>query len=119
VIARFVDFRTAGSGTLPEILAKADVIVCTEDSSSMISEAISARLPVVGVAPKAHRFTDEERLYRDFLIRNNWCRVRPIAELTPGNFAQALSEISPLQENPLDALAAKLKERLPELLAKS
>jgi mitochondrial fission protein ELM1 len=119
VIARFVDFRTAGPGSLPEILAKADVIVCTEDSSSMISEAISARLPVVGVAPKAHRFTDEERLYRDFLIRNNWCRVLPIAELTPGNFARALSEISPLQENPLDALAAKLKERLPELFAKS
>ena len=33
----------------------------------------------------------------------------PIAELTPDAFARALSEIEPIQQNPLDALAAKLK----------
>ena len=82
----------------------------------MISEAVCARLPVVGAAPSAHRFTDEEKEYRDFLVRNDWCRVLPIAELTPDTFARALSEIEVLQENPLDALAAKLKERLPDLL---
>ena len=60
VIARFIDYRTAGPGTLPEIFGKAEMIVCTEDSSTMVSEAVSARLPVVGVAPEAHRFTDEE-----------------------------------------------------------
>jgi mitochondrial fission protein ELM1 len=114
-ISRFIDFRTAGPGTLPEIFGSADVIVCTEDSSTMISEAVSARLPVIGVAPTAHRFTDEEQLYRDFLIGNNWCRVLPMAELTPDAFGKALSEIEPLQENPLDALAAKLKQRLPQL----
>ncbi len=119
VIARFIDYRTAGPGTLPEVFGKAEVIVCTEDSSTMISEAVSARLPVIGVAPKAHRFTDEEQDYRDFLIRNDWCRVLPIAELSPAKFAEALAEIAPLQENPLDSLAAKLRERLPELLAKS
>src|SRR6185437_12631182 len=64
VVARFIDYRTAGPGTLPEIFGKADVIVCTEDSSTMISEAVSARLPVVGAAPAAHRFTDEEQDYR-------------------------------------------------------
>ncbi|HEY8276975.1 MAG TPA: ELM1/GtrOC1 family putative glycosyltransferase [Methyloceanibacter sp.] len=115
VIARFIDFRTAGPGTLPEIFGRAEIIVCTEDSSSMISEAVSARLPVIGVAPSAHKFTDEEQLYRDFLIGNHWCRVLPIAELTPDAFAKALSEITPLEQNPLDALAAKLKDRLPKL----
>jgi uncharacterized protein len=115
VIAKFIDFRTAGPGTLPEIFGGAEVIVCTEDSSTMISEAVSARLPVVGVAPDAHRFTDEEQLYREFLIANDWCRVLPIAGLTPDAFAQALSEITPLAENPLDSLAAKLKARLPKL----
>jgi hypothetical protein len=83
----------------------------------MISEAVSARLPVVGVSPKAHRFTDEERQYRDFLIGNNWCRVLPIAALSPDSLAHALSEIEPVGENPLDALAAKLKTRLPDLFA--
>ena len=81
----------------------------------MISEAVSARLPVVGVAPRSHRFTEDEKLYRDFLMRNAWSRVLPIAELSTESFARALSEISPLQENPIDALAAKLKERLPQL----
>ena len=63
--------------------ARPRLILCTEDSSTMISEAVSARLPVVGVAPRAHRFTDEERSYRAFLMQNGWCRVLPIAELTP------------------------------------
>ena len=115
VVERFIDFRTAGPGTLPEIFSRAEVIVCTEDSSTMVSEAVSARLPVVGVAPKAHRFTDEEAAYRQFLIGNGWCRVLPIAELSPERFAAALSEIEPIKENPLDLLAAKLKERLPQL----
>jgi mitochondrial fission protein ELM1 len=119
VVSRFIDYRTAGPGTLPEVFSEAEVVVATEDSSTMISEAVSARLPVVGAAPGAHNFTDEEQQYRDFLVRNNWCRVLPIAELTPDTLARALSEITPLQENPLDALAAKLKARLPELFGDS
>jgi mitochondrial fission protein ELM1 len=116
VVTRFIDYRTAGPGTLPQVFSEAEVIVCTEDSSTMISEAVSARLPVVGVAPAAHRFTDEEQNYRAFLVSKNWCRVLPIAELTPDSFARALAEIEPIKENPLDALAAKLKERLAQLL---
>jgi uncharacterized protein len=115
VIERFIDYRTAGPGTLPQVFGTAEVIVCTEDSSTMVSEAVSARLPVVGVAPEAHRFTDEESAYRAFLVRNNWCRVLPIAALTPETFAASLAEIEPIKENPLDALAVKLKERLPAL----
>jgi mitochondrial fission protein ELM1 len=115
VVERFIDYRVAGPGTLPEIFGRAEVIVCTEDSSTMVSEAVSARLPVVGVAPEAHQFTDEESAYRALLVSNNWCRVLPISALTPDSFAAALSAIEPIKENPLDALAAKLKERLPEL----
>jgi mitochondrial fission protein ELM1 len=115
VVERFIDYRTAGPGTLPQIFSTAEVIVCTEDSSTMISEAVSARLPAVGVAPAAHNFTDEEQAYREFMIGQGWCRVLPIAALSPGTLAAALSEIEPIKENPLDALAAKLKERLPAL----
>jgi hypothetical protein len=115
VVERFIDYRTAGPGTLPQIFGKAEVIVCTEDSSTMISEAVSARLPAVGVAPAAHKFTDEEQAYREFMVGQGWCRVLPIAALTPDTLARALSEIEPIKENPLDALAAKLKDRLPQL----
>jgi mitochondrial fission protein ELM1 len=100
---------------LLEVFAAAEAIVCTADSSSMISEAISARVPVVGVRPRRHHFTEEEQRYRSFLIESDWCRVLPIAMLTPEIFARALSEIKPMQENPLDTLSRKLKERLPEL----
>ena len=117
VIARFIDFRTAGPGTLPEFFAKAEIMVCTEDSTTMISEAVSARLPVLGVRPAAHGFNDEEQATRDFLLSNNWCRVLPIAELSPEALSRALAEIKPLEENPLDILAAKLKDRLPQLLS--
>ena len=115
VVDNFIDFRTAGPGTLPQIFAKSDAIVCTEDSSSMISEAVSARLPVIGVSPRAARFTEDEQLYRDFLMGKGWSRTIPIAELTPEHFAEVLASIEPLQENPLDALAQKLKARLPQL----
>ena len=53
------------------------------------------------------------------MIANGWCRVLPIAELTPASFAKALSEIEPLRDNPLDALAAELKARLPQLFSGS
>jgi hypothetical protein len=49
-------------------------------------------------------------------LSNNWCRVLPIAELSPEALSRALVEIEPLKENPLDILAAKLKDRLPQLL---
>lgn len=115
VIARFIDFRSAGPGTLQEIFARAEMIVCTEDSSTMVSEAVSARLPVIGVSPAAYRFTPEEAAYRNFLVQNGWCRVLPIAGLAPDALAAALGEIEPMQQNPLDALASILRERLPQL----
>jgi UDP-N-acetylglucosamine:LPS N-acetylglucosamine transferase len=91
--------------------------VCSEDSSTMISEAAWARLPVVGVSPAHHAFKPEEREYRQLLAHNNWCRFLPIAQLTVDRFARALSEIEPLGENPLDRLAGQLEERLPELFS--
>ncbi|MET0943682.1 MAG: hypothetical protein ABWY13_20235 [Mesorhizobium sp.] len=41
----------------------------------------------------------------------------PNAELSPEALSPALAEIKPLKENPLDILAAKLKDRLPQLLS--
>ena len=49
----------------------------------MISEAVCAGLPVVGVAPRRHSFDDEERGYRDFMRDNGWSRSLLLAELTP------------------------------------
>ncbi|MEZ5818994.1 MAG: ELM1/GtrOC1 family putative glycosyltransferase, partial [Hyphomicrobiaceae bacterium] len=114
-IAEFIDFRTAGPGTLARLFAEAEAVLATEDSSSMMSEAVCARLPVVGVAPEQHAFKDEEREYRALLTEQNWARSIPLTALSPTTFLAALGEIRPLTENHLDRLAAALAERLPDL----
>ena len=116
VVADFIDYKMAGPGTLTKIFSAADIIMCSEDSSSMISEAVWARLPVVGVAPAHHAFKPEEREYRQLLKHNDWCRFLPIARLNMKRFSNMLGEIEPLAENPLDRLANELKSRLPDLL---
>ena len=110
-----IDFRRAGPGTLPQLFASVEAILATEDSSTMLSEAVCARLPVVGVAPDRHAFKDEEAEYRTFLTGQDWCRCRALQALTPQSFLESLGDVRPLQENHLDRLAAALAERLPGL----
>ncbi len=118
-IAEFIDFRTAGPGTLPHLFSAVEAILCTEDSSTMISEAVCARLPVVGVAPRAHGFKTDEREYRDFMRDQGWCRFLSLDALAPAVFVAALGDIKPLTENHLDRLAQQLSERLPDLFAQA
>lgn len=114
-IAELIDFRRAGPGTLPHLFASVDAILATEDSSTMISEAVCARLPVIGAAPAEHAFKDEEREYRAFMRDRGWCRFLPLGLLTPATFAAALAEVTPLAENHLERLSGELASRLPEL----
>ncbi len=118
-IAEFIDFRSAGAGTLPRLFGAVDAILCTEDSSTMISEAVCARLPVVGVAPRDHNFKDDEREYRAFMRDQGWCRFMALDALEPAGFVRALGEVRPLTENHLDRLAQQLSERLPDLFAQA
>ena len=122
-IAGVLDYRTAGPGTLPRLMAQADVVLCTEDSSTMISETIAARLPVVGVSPADHAFKPEEGEYRALMIERGWARFLGLAELTPDRFLAELARVTPLADNHLDALASTLVvalgDRLPGLTSRS
>ncbi len=115
VVAELIDYRSAGPGTLPRIFGAADIIVCTEDSSTMISEAVSVRLPVVAVSPARHAFKPEEAEYRELMRSRSWCRYLPIAELSVARFGTSLGEIRPLEGNHIEQLAAELDRRLPGL----
>ena len=115
-IAELLDYRKAGPGTLPRLLARADVVLCTEDSSTMISETIAARLPVIGIAPRQHSFKPEEAEYRALMMSRQWARFLPLANLTPDRFLAELSQVRPLRENHLTLLARTLAERLPGLV---
>jgi hypothetical protein len=114
----FVDFRTAGAGTLPQIFAAANAILCTDDSTTMISEAVGARLPVVSVAPADSALEAREAEYRDFLAGEGWYRALPLSKLTPETFLAALEEITPRTSSQLDELAQALSRRLPELFTR-
>lgn len=114
-IAEFIDFRTAGPGTLPRLFASVEAVLCTEDSSTMISEAVCARLPVLGVAPDHHGFKDDEREYREFMSKQGWCRFIKLADLSPELFVSELAQVTPLESNHLDLLADQLAKRLPDL----
>lgn len=115
-IAEILDYRKVGPGTLPRLMARADVVLCTEDSSTMVSETIAARLPVVGVAPKQHSFKPEEADYRALMIARKWARFVPLAQISPDRFLAELAEVTPLAENHLASLVQTLSERLPGLI---
>lgn len=118
-IAELIDFRRVGPGTLPRLFGAVEAILATEDSSTMVSEAVCARLPVVGVAPERHDFKDDEREYRALITNQGWCRSVSLAALTPDRFLAALAEVRPLATNHLDLLAAALEQRLPSLFPKA
>jgi mitochondrial fission protein ELM1 len=115
-IETFIDYRQAGPGTLADIYAAADAILCTDDSTAMISEAIGACLSVVAVRPASARLVGQEREYRDLLAARGWYRPLALAELTVDAFLTALEEITPRTGSPLDELAGELARRLPHLL---
>lgn len=114
-VADFVDYKLAGPGTLQKIFARAEAIVCSEDSSTMISEAVWCRLPVVGVSPAEHSFKPEEAEYRQMMLEKNWCRFLPVAGLSAAHFGECLKAIRVLDENPLDQLASRLRDALPAI----
>lgn len=117
-IAQFIDVRSAGPGTLGPVLVKSRAIVCTADSSTMLSEAVWMRQQVVAVAPRAFRLPENEQSYREWLEGNHWLKQLPICELEdPGAIAHALQYVEPQEGNPLDQLAAELQRRLQGLFS--
>ena len=119
VVERLIDVRGAGTGTLGDLLAASELIAVTADSSSMLSEAVWSRRPVLALAPAVHVMTPMEAAYRNWLEAEARCRSLPIAAATPARMIEALAGIEPLSVNPLDSLAALLAAKLPGLLAGS
>lgn len=116
-ISDFIDVTSAGTGTLTDLFSRSDVVVCTADSSSMVSEAVWARRPVVAVAPESMSLPADEQDYRHYLEQNGWAKSVPIAELTPANLLAVLARLKPISENPLDSLGRVLSDRLPDVFA--
>lgn len=113
----FMEF--GASGAVSHIFARADAILVTDDSTSMIAEAVSACLPVVGVAPDGATHEEREEGFRAFVAARGWYRRLAFSQLTPDAFLSALAQVKPRTTSALDELASALAERLPELFADS
>lgn len=117
-IAEFLDVRTAGPGTLSPLLARCDAVLCTADSSSMISECVWTRRRNLSLAPDAIRLPNNEAGYRAWLCQSGWTGELPIREATPTRVLELLSGITPMTTNPQHDLAMLLKSRLPNAMLK-
>lgn len=115
VIARFIDVRQTSPAPLSSLLAEAEAVLVTADSSSMVSEAIWARRPVLALMPGHARLGDDEQAYRDWLAAQGWMATADLDTLDAATALERLSALTPIRENPLDALARLIAERIPSL----
>lgn len=116
-VAAFADVRSGTAGGLEAVLAQAGAVVCTADSSSMLSECIWARRPVLAVSPAAYALEPREHGYRRFLTDRGWTRTLPIGLLEPATWSAAIAQIQPYAGNWQDDLALLLAHKLPDLFA--
>ena len=108
----FVDVRKPGARPLAELLAQCDAIAVTIDSSSMVSEAVWARKPVICLAPIHDALPALERTYRDHLAAAGHITTLALADVSLEKVAAAFERLTVLATNPLDDLASLLNARL-------
>ena len=117
IVDHLIDFRTAGPGSLFDLFDRSEVVVCTADSSSMLSEAIAVRLPVVSLYPEQYGFKPPEAAYRDKIKSLNWARYAAITELDEITLFRCLAEIIPRETDHLTELSNSIREKMPELFS--
>ncbi len=115
IVDHLIDFRSAGPGSLFDLFARSEVVVCTADSSSMLSEAIAVRLPTIALCPERYGFKPPEAAYRDKIKSLNWARYAAIKDLDEGTLSHHLAEIVPRDTDHLTELSQSIREKLPEL----
>jgi uncharacterized protein len=112
-IKTFIDARDPAAASLAQAFAEAEAVLVTDDSSSMVSEAISAGLPTVGTRPLRHTLSPDEAGYRAYLQGNQWYCAADIDGLTPEGWLSVLGQIKPLQQDPLERLGDLIMARIP------
>jgi mitochondrial fission protein ELM1 len=114
-IARWIDVRRPDAARFFSLLADADALLVTADSSSMVSEAVFARRPIVALAPRGSRLTPDETQYRAALAERGLTTTCALGTVTAADVIAALASLRPYAGNPLDDLAALIFAKLPAL----
>jgi mitochondrial fission protein ELM1 len=87
-VAEFIDYQLTGPASGNDLFG-ADVLVVTEDSLSMLSEAMAAGRPVVSLKPARVRENDDTEIIA-YQIAQGWIASVPIAELDVNSFVAAV-----------------------------
>ena len=92
---------------------RSQAIVVTEDSNSMITEAICCRKPVLVLAPPQNAMNADENAYLQELADNGWLSRMVLDECgTFDRMQERLKAVRPLEFNHLDVLAERLRQPL-------
>jgi mitochondrial fission protein ELM1 len=113
-LERFVDWRVSGSGSIGDIFAT-DALIVTEDSISMMSEAVAAQRRVIALRPRV--FDTSLDAVVGTLVDTGAMAVMDIAGANADTVAATLLRLAPTATDHRDEIAAALTARLPGLFA--
>jgi mitochondrial fission protein ELM1 len=85
----------------------ADAILVTDDSATMVFEAVAARRPVVTLAPADRRSTRDDEAFDHLAAQGLIRRVGAVAATTH-SIVDALTAVRPMTEHPAEPLIAAL-----------
>ncbi|MGF1619175.1 MAG: ELM1/GtrOC1 family putative glycosyltransferase [Rhodomicrobiaceae bacterium] len=101
------------SGGVMDFCKKARMVLVTEDSNSMITEAVCCRKPVCVLGPASNGMNANEAAYLEGLEAKNWLYSQSLdADISFETLCEKIEDLSPMQENHLDVLAGKLLGKL-------
>ncbi len=90
-----------------DVFFGADVLLVTDDSATMVFEAVAARRPVVTLAPADRRPTRDDEAF-DHLAAGALIRRSTVVAITPHSLAEAIAAIRPMAAHPAEPLLADL-----------
>jgi len=112
--------NAVGTQELLAFCRRANVILVSEDSNSMITEAICCRRPVITLAPPTNRMSVDEAAYLSGLSAQGWLSRQELdGTCTASEIMRKSQSITPMTFNHLDVLAEKLEARIPQLRSAS
>lgn len=112
-IERFVDCRRPETGSIDDLLS-ADAILVTEDSVSMMSEAVAAQRRVIALRPRDFEPTLVDEIVAT-LVATGALAVLPIEGTEAETLVDRWLRLTPIDWDPRDRIAAALGRRLPAL----
>jgi mitochondrial fission protein ELM1 len=92
-------------------LGRAQLVCCTVESMSMLTEAIVAQRPVIGLIPQQFSPEDAYQQAIHRLMNRRWLATQPIETWTTQHLAHQ-EQLKPMRQSALQQLALQLKTRL-------